>query len=110
MPGHPGLPQDPNAGGAPPQGAAPPPQEPAAAAPGQNQLQPAEAQGGEDLLQPIQQMSDMIVQMAGPEQLAAILQQGLEQLMTEAQGAQGQPPVEAVPQPVQGGEGFGPQG
>ncbi len=105
--------QDPNAGAVPPQaGGAPPaapPQEPGAAEPGQGNIQPAEAQGGEELLEPIQQMSDMIVQMAGPEQLAAILQQGLEQLMAGAeQGAQ-QPPVEAAPQPVPGGEGFGPQ-
>lgn len=100
--------------GAPPQGAAPPPQEPAASAPGQNQIQPAEAQGGEDLLEPIQQMSDMIVQLAGPEMLAQVLQQGLDQLMNSAADQQGQagpppgqPPVEEAPQP---GAGFGPQG
>jgi hypothetical protein len=44
----------------------------AAAEPGQGVQQPQEAAGGEALLEPIQQMSDMIVQLAGPEALAQV--------------------------------------
>jgi hypothetical protein len=104
--------QDPNAQGAPPQappgggGGAPPP-EPGATPPDAANP-PQEAAGGEQFLQPIQEMSDMIVQLAGPEVLAQILEGGLQQIM-QSQGGQGQqgPPVEAAAAPVPGGEAFG---
>lgn len=101
--------QDPAmAGGQPPMGG---PAGQAPAPPGQNTQQPQEAQGGEALLEPIQQMSDMIVQLAGPEALAQILEGGLAQIMQSQQG-QGQqqpqqPEVEPAATPVPGGEGFG---
>ena len=89
----------------PPVGA--PPQEPGAAEPGQGQQQPAEEEGGEALLEPIQQMSDMIVQLGGPEALAQVLQEGLMSL-TQGQGQQGGGvPIEAAEQPIPGGQGFG---
>lgn len=95
--------------GAPPQGG--PEQSIApgqAASPTGDAMPPAEAQNGEALLEPIQQMSDMIVQMAGPEALAQILQQGLDQLLNSAaDGAQQGPPVEAAATPAPGGEAFG---
>lgn len=99
MPPQGGAPQGP-AGGAPPEvGAAPP---------GQGVQQPQEAAGGEALLQPIQEMSDMIVQLAGPEMLAQVLEQGLQQIM-QSQGPQQPqgPQIEPAAQPVPGGEGFG---
>jgi hypothetical protein len=102
--------QDPNAQ-APPQappgggGGAPPP-EPGATPPGAANP-PQEAAGGEEFLQPIQEMSDMIVQLAGPEVLAQILEGGLAQIM-QSQGGQQGPPVEAAATPVPGGEAFGP--
>ena len=83
---------------------------PAGAHPGQGQPSGNEAA----LMEPIQQMADLIVQLGGPEVLAQILEQGLQVLQQQApQGAQQGPRElgpEALPSsaPTPGGEGFGP--
>jgi hypothetical protein len=66
----------------------------------------ASPEGQEALMQPIQEMSNAIVELAGVEALAQVLQQGLQMIMQEQQPEQQEPQLPSAA-PAPGGEAFG---